>query len=271
MPELPEVETTLRGITPFVVKQRIKTINIYNASLRWPIDKVIVNELKNKIVLSTARRAKYLLLCFDNGTLILHLGMSGSLHIVEQKTPLQKHDHFEMIFSNGKSLRLRDPRRFGAVLWTHDDWQAHKFLKSLGPEPFDEMFTAEHLHKKSRNKSIPIKSFIMDGHVVVGVGNIYASESLFLAGIHPTQAAKKISLRRFGILVTAIKHILQLAIEQGGTTLKDFNSPEGKPGYFAQKLQVYGRKDLPCTTCKHPIKHRAINQRASYYCTRCQK
>ncbi len=271
MPELPEVETTLRGITPFVDKQKIKTINIYNASLRWPIDQLIANELKNKVVLNTARRAKYLLLHFKNGTLIMHLGMSGSMHIVEQKTPLQKHDHFELVFCNGKSLRLRDPRRFGAVLWTSDDWQEHKLLKSLGPEPFDENFTGEYLHKLSRKKSISIKSFIMDGHIVVGVGNIYASESLFLAGIHPTQAAKKISLNRFNTLVKSIKSILQQAIEKGGTTLKDFNTPEGKPGYFAQKLQVYGRKDLPCTICQHPIKHRVINQRATYYCTHCQK
>jgi len=271
MPELPEVETTLRGITPFIVKQKIKKINIYNASLRWPIDQIIISELKSKVILSTARRAKYLLLHFENGTLIMHLGMSGILHIVDQKTPLQKHDHFEMIFSNGKSLRLRDPRRFGAVLWTSDNWQEHKLLKSLGPEPFNENFTGEYLHKKSRKKSVSIKSFIMDGHIVVGVGNIYASESLFLAGIHPTQAAKKISLIRFKILVTAIKNILQQAIEQGGTTLKDFNSPDGKPGYFAQKLKVYGRKNLPCINCKHPIKHRVINQRATYYCTRCQK
>jgi len=271
MPELPEVETTLRGITPLIEKQKVDKINIYNPSLRWPIDLSIIKQLKNKTLVSTERRAKYLLLHFKHGTLIIHLGMSGSLRVVSQKTPLEKHDHFEIIFSNKKTLRLRDPRRFGSVLWTQDNWQEHKLIASLGPEPFDVLFTAKYLHQKSRKRNVAIKSFIMDSHIVVGVGNIYASESLFLANIHPTQAAKKISLRRFEVLVTAIQKILQQAIEQGGTTLKDFSSPDGKPGYFAQKLTVYGRKDLPCMQCGHPIKQRVINQRATYYCTHCQK
>ena len=222
-------------------------------------------------ILSVERRAKYILISTKAGTLIIHLGMSGSLRIVKSNTPFDKHDHFDLILKNGDCLRLHDPRRFGSVLWTNKPPLEHKLLCKLGPEPISELFTAAKIYKLSRKRSVTIKQFIMNGHIVVGVGNIYASEALFLAGIHPRKAAGKISLVRYEKLVTAIKKVLAAAIKQGGTTLKDFTQSDGKPGYFQQKLNVYGRKDEACTVCKKPISHCMLGQRATYYCTQCQK
>lgn len=270
MPELPEVETTLRGIKNHIEKKRVKEVNIYQEKLRWPVDKRLPSKLSDKKLLNLQRRGKYLVLEFENGALFIHLGMSGSLRILKLKSQLEKHDHFEIIFSNDKVLRLRDPRRFGAVLWTEDNWQNHKLIKSLGPEPLTDEFNTEYLYTKSRNKSLAIKSFIMDSHIVVGVGNIYASEALFRAGIHPTRASKRISKARFEALVSAIKIVLKKAISEGGTTLKDFTNAEGKPGYFTQQLNVYGKVNLPCPTCSTAIKHKVIAQRATYYCPHCQ-
>ena len=271
MPELPEVETTLRGISPHIKNKVITQVNIYNGNLRWPIDKHLNHKLADKKLLNLTRRGKYLILEFDNGSLLLHLGMSGSLRISTAKTPLEKHDHFEIIFNNKKRLRLRDPRRFGSVLWTEDDWQNHKLLISLGPEPLTDEFNLEYLYEKSRNKSVAIKSFIMNSHIVVGVGNIYASEALFRSGIHPTRQTKRISKQRFETLIIAIKEILKKAIDEGGTTLKDFTNAEGKPGYFAQQLNVYGRGDQPCHVCSTKIKNKVISQRATYFCPSCQR
>ncbi|MDH3327296.1 MAG: bifunctional DNA-formamidopyrimidine glycosylase/DNA-(apurinic or apyrimidinic site) lyase [Gammaproteobacteria bacterium] len=271
MPELPEVETTLRGIQPHINDQIVSKINIYNPNLRWPVDSTLPSILKKQPLLNSLRRGKYLVLVFNKGALLLHLGMSGSLRVLDQGSELQKHDHFEIIFKNKKVLRLRDPRRFGSVLWTTDPWETHPLIQKMGPEPLSENFTDDHLFLNSRNKTVAVKSYIMNGHVVVGVGNIYASESLFLAGINPNKAASKISKQRYLTLTHAIKAILSNAIKQGGTTLKDFSSPDGKPGYFSQQLNVYGRKAEPCQNCGKPITQKVINQRATYYCTNCQK
>jgi len=266
MPELPEVETTLLGITPHINKK-----TVYQPKLRWPIEKKLSTLLPGKKLLNLTRRGKYLILTFDNGHLLLHLGMSGSLRILKTPSALEKHDHFEIIFNNKKVLRLRDPRRFGAVLWTQKDWQKHKLIIKLGPEPLSSDFNVNYLYAKARNRSIAIKSFIMNSHHVVGVGNIYVSEALFQAGIHPTRQTQRISKQRLENLVTAIKQVLDKAISEGGTTLKDFTNANGKPGYFTQHLNVYGRKEEPCYQCNTNIKHQVIAQRATYYCPRCQR
>lgn len=270
MPELPEVETTRRGIAPHIENNIIEKIVVRNRSLRWPIPTGLDKKLTQKKINSVTRRGKYLLINTDVGTLILHLGMSGSLRIIATNTPVEKHDHFEIQFNNGICLRLRDPRRFGAVLWTQKDPLQHKLLENLGPEPLDSVFTHNHLFEKSRKRKTTVKQFIMDSKVVVGVGNIYASESLFLAGIDPQRLAGTVSKERYQILTKAIKKILRSAIKQGGTTLKDFTSSDGKPGYFKQKLKVYDRKDQPCLVCNNPIKHLSLGQRSTFYCIHCQ-
>ena len=271
MPELPEVETTVNGIKPWLVNKSIKKINVYNPSLRWPIPKDLSNNCLTQKITSITRRAKYILIHLESGaTLLLHLGMSGSLIIVNDSTPLAKHDHFEMEMNDGTILRFNDPRRFGCVLDTMD-YHNHKLIKDLGPEPLDVDFDGQYLKQKSLNKTQAIKNFIMDGHIVVGVGNIYACESLFMAGIHPNKPAGKVSLNKYTVLANTIKHVLSLAIQAGGTTLKDFINAEGKPGYFAQDLKVYGRKEKPCINCGKKILQKTIGQRSSFYCGHCQK
>lgn len=271
MPELPEVETTRCGIAPHIENNTITKVIVRNRSLRWPIPNGLNNKLKDKIITSVTRRAKYLLINTNAGSLIVHLGMSGSLRILPSTTAVEKHDHFEIQFKDGQCLRLRDPRRFGCVLWEKKDPSQHKLLINLGPEPLDETFNAALLFEKSRKRKTTIKQFIMDAKVVVGVGNIYASESLFLAGIRPTRAAGKITKKNAQDLTLAIKKILKQAIKQGGTTLKDFKSSDGKPGYFQQKLKVYDRKDKACLTCEKPIKNITLGQRSTFYCAHCQK
>lgn len=271
MPELPEVETTRRGIAPHIENNTIEKIVVRNRSLRWPIPNGLNNKLKQQKIHSVTRRGKYLLIKTEPGTLIIHLGMSGSLRIIPVNTPVEKHDHFEIQFTNGICCRLRDPRRFGAVLFTRDDPLQHKLLINLGPEPLDKEFNEQYLFEKSRKRKTTVKQFIMDSKIVVGVGNIYASESLFLAGIHPKRLAGKISRERYTLLTKAIKQILREAIQQGGTTLKDFTSSDGKPGYFKQKLKVYDRAGEPCVTCGKEITQSVIGQRSTYYCTHCQK
>lgn len=271
MPELPEVETTRSGIAPHIENNIIAKVIVRNRSLRWPIPNGLNKKLENQEILSVIRRAKYLLLKTKVGTLIIHLGMSGSLRILSTSEPVQKHDHFELQFKDGVCLRLRDPRRFGCVLWTKDDPLKHKLLTNLGPEPLDNEFSAELLFEKSRKRKTTIKQFIMDAKIVVGVGNIYASEALFLAGIHPKRLAGKITKQNAKDLTAAIKKILKQAIKQGGTTLKDFKSSDGKPGYFQQKLKVYDRKDEACVSCKKPIKQITLGQRSTFYCSNCQK
>lgn len=270
MPELPEVETTLRGIEPWVMNQEISVVNVYNSSLRWPIP-AEVNDLAGIKITDAYRRAKYLILALSNQQhLILHLGMSGVIRVVGSDEELAKHDHFELVLSNTRALRLNDPRRFGCVLLTGKDPNEHKLLKNLGPEPLLDDFNGQWLKTQSTNKQVAVKNFIMNNQVVVGVGNIYAAESLFMAGIHPKRQAKNISLKRYNNLAMIIKQVLARAIKAGGTTLNDFKNTEGKPGYFKQQLLVYGRAGEPCTACGQAIKNMIIGQRASCFCPNCQ-
>ena len=271
MPELPEVETTLRGLSPHLQGQRIKQAIVRNANLRWPIPENLSAILSKQTVRSLARRAKYLLLECDSGTLILHLGMSGSLRVLPVNTPAEKHDHFDLVLENGTLMRLRDPRRFGAVLWHAGDISQHKLLASLGPEPLLEDFNGAYLYSETRKRSAAIKLVIMDSHVVVGVGNIYASESLFHAGIRPQLPAGKLSLPRCNRLVQTIRETLSASIAQGGSTLRDFTDSDGKPGYFQQSYMVYGRTGEPCRVCNTPIKQIVQGQRSTFYCPSCQK
>ncbi len=271
MPELPEVETTCRGIEPHITGQRVNTVIVRQAKLRWPISPRLKQALPGQQVLSVTRRGKYLLLNATKGTVIIHLGMSGSLKLIDSKQAPKKHDHFDIVFTNNQTLRLHDPRRFGAVLWTTRPPLNHPLLRSLGPEPLEDDFNTDYLFQCSRNRRVAIKTFIMNSKIVVGVGNIYASEALFRSGIRPTISAGKISKPRYQRLVNAIKDVLRDAIAEGGTTLRDFTNGEGKPGYFKQKLLVYGRAGEPCTVCNKIIKHSQQNQRATYYCSHCQR
>jgi formamidopyrimidine-DNA glycosylase len=271
MPELPEVETTRRGIAPHITGQKVSDVIVRHHQLRWPIPRGLKKRLLGHKINSVARRAKYLLLGFDHGTLILHLGMSGSLRIIKANIPAEKHDHLDIALNNGKTLRLTDPRRFGAVLWTKENPEEHELLAHLGPEPLSDAFTSELLYQRSRKRNSSIKQFIMDGKVVVGVGNIYASEALFLAGISPKRIASKVSRARYDKLTATIKQVLTAAIEQGGTTLRDFVGGDGKPGYFAQQLNVYGRGGEACHVCGTAIKQIVQGQRSSYYCSACQR
>lgn len=270
MPELPEVETTRRGIEPHIQGKRVYRIIIRQPQLRWPVSEDLVPNFTGQIIQSVSRRAKYLLLETNAGTAILHLGMSGSLRIVSANLPTGKHDHVDIIFTDQTTLRFTDPRRFGAFLWTSETPEDHPLLTHLGPEPLSNDFDGEQLYELSRKRTAAVKSFIMDSQIVVGVGNIYASESLFLAGIKPTRQAGRISLSRYQKLSEAIQQVLRQAIQQGGTTLRDFVNETGKPGYFKQSLAVYGRNEEPCIRCQTPIRQIKIGQRASYYCPSCQ-
>jgi formamidopyrimidine-DNA glycosylase len=271
MPELPEVETTMNGIRPFILHQKVVDIEIRHFQLRWPVPKNLKKVLTGQIVTAVLRRGKYLLLTTKTGTLIIHLGMSGSLRILPVATLAKKHDHIDLIFANHQCLRFTDPRRFGAVLWTADDPSQHILISHLGPEPLSPAFTAQYLWQLAQGRKAPVKTFIMDGQTVVGVGNIYASEALFLAGIHPKKAAGKISIADYKKLVLAIKQVLRAAIKQGGTTLKDFVNSEGKKGYFKVHLQVYGRGGEPCLTCGNKLKDLRLGQRNTVFCSRCQR
>lgn len=271
MPELPEVETTRRGLSAHLAGLTIKDAVIRNGSLRWPIPKNLPKLLRGQIILSLKRRAKYLLMDCGTGTLILHLGMSGSLRILPANTKAEKHDHFDLILNNGTLMRLRDPRRFGAVLWHVGDVHTHPLFASLGPEPLKNNFNARYLYEATRGRSISIKQCIMDNHVVVGVGNIYANEALFRAGIKPQLAAGKLSLPRCAKLVAEIRATLNEAIKLGGSTLRDFVDTSGQPGYFQQTYWVYGRAGEPCRRCGKPIKQIRQGQRSSFFCGFCQR
>lgn len=270
MPELPEVETTLNGITPHIKGKRVTDVIVRNSKLRWPIPEELKKQLCGQKIRHTARRAKYLLLTTSNGTLILHLGMSGSLRVLPANTPASSHDHLDIVFGK-KCLRLRDPRRFGAALWCDEDPEQHPLIVRLGPEPLSEAFDGDYLFQRSRKRRIPVKSLIMEGRTVVGVGNIYANESLFLSHIHPLKASSRLTHQQCALLAEKIKQTLTAAIAQGGTTLKDFQREDGRPGYFAQRLQVYGKTGQPCPVCQKPITRKQIGQRSTFYCTRCQK
>lgn len=269
MPELPEVETTKRGLEPLIVDQKIERVHLYRNNFRWEIPKHLPITLLHQTVNRIERRGKYLLIKFDVGTLIIHLGMSGSIKVMDSKIALKKHDHFELTLMNGKCMRLNDPRRFGAVLFMVDD--AHPLLDNLGVEPLEALFHPEYLYHKSRQKQQNIKAFIMDSKVVVGVGNIYACESLHQAGINPERKAGSVSKKRYTLLTQCIRDILTRAIKAGGTSLQDFSAVDGKLGYFSQTLSVYGRENKNCTQCNGKIVRIVQNQRSSFYCKGCQK
>ncbi|MGR8921357.1 MAG: bifunctional DNA-formamidopyrimidine glycosylase/DNA-(apurinic or apyrimidinic site) lyase, partial [Gammaproteobacteria bacterium] len=251
--------------------RRVTAVRVHEPRLRRPVPRALGRLLGGQRLEGVRRRAKYLLFDFANGTALIHLGMSGSLRVVPAASPLAPHDHVEIEFGPRHCLRLRDPRRFGLVLWAGREPEAHELLQHLGPEPFDEAFSADYLRALAAGRRAPVKNFIMDARVVVGVGNIYASEALFRAGIHPSRAAGRIGHARHAALVDHIRTILGEAIEAGGTTLRDFVRNDGEPGYFRYNLKVYGRAGEPCVSCGHPITVRVIGQRSSFFCSRCQR
>jgi formamidopyrimidine-DNA glycosylase len=270
MPELPEVETVCRGVAPHIIGRTIQKVIVRQPSLRWPVPATLGDSLTGAVIQSVNRRAKYLLIATDKGTLIIHLGMSGSLRIVDSQQAIKTHDHIDFVFGKDVILRYNDPRRFGAVLWTTEPIAAHKLLKDLGPEPLLADFTGGHLHTLANNRKVPVKSFIMDSHVVVGVGNIYANEALFMAGLHPLKHAGQITLAEYDKLAACIRTALYNAIQQGGTTLRDFVNEAGKPGYFQQQLRVYGRTGLPCVQCQETLLEVRLSNRSTVFCSHCQ-
>lgn len=270
MPELPEVETIRRGIAPHLVGRRVQSVTLRRRDLRWPIPDEISDRLPGQTINAVRRRAKYLLLDTAVGTVLLHLGMSGSLRVLDGNVAIQRHDHLDVLLDSGQVLRFTDPRRFGCMLWQALD-QVHPLLATLGPEPLTDAFNGEHLFALSRGRRAPIKTFLMDQSVVVGIGNIYAAEALFAAGIDPRRAAGRIARQRYLALARGVREILQRAIRRGGTTLRDFVGPDGVPGYFLQDLLVYGREGLPCRRCGSVLRSLRLGQRASVYCPRCQR
>lgn len=271
MPELPEVETTRAGIAPYSVGRSLHGIDIWETRLRWPVPAELAECLQGATLLGLRRRAKYLLFDWDVGLMIVHLGMSGSLRLVNPTTPRKTHDHLQFLFAEDRVLRYHDPRRFGCVLWHGQNNTPHPLLAELGPEPLGPEFAGDYLHQRAAGRKVSVKHFIMDQATVVGVGNIYANEALFRAGIHPARAAGRVSRERYDHLAMAIREVLAAAITQGGTTLRDFVNGQGEPGYFAQSLAVYERAGLACVRCGEPIKQMRIGQRSSYYCGKCQR
>lgn len=270
MPELPEVETIMRGLSPQLEGSIIQNVLIRHNQLRWPIPSDLQIRLTQQKIIRLSRRGKYLLIQLVAGTLIIHLGMSGSLRILDTHIPPTRHDHLDFILSNDKLLRYNDPRRFGAILWTQDEPSTHPLLKSMGIEPLSTQFTGKYLHQHASSRKVSIKPFIMNSKIVTGIGNIYAAEALFMARIHPITPAALLSLEECERIVISIKQVLHAAITQGGTTLKDFVNSEGKPGYFSQKLHVYGRAGLPCTACGKPLYSIQLGQRSTVFCHDCQ-
>ncbi|MDR0779310.1 MAG: bifunctional DNA-formamidopyrimidine glycosylase/DNA-(apurinic or apyrimidinic site) lyase [Pseudomonadales bacterium] len=271
MPELPEVETTRRGIEPYITGKQVRGVTVRQRALRWPVPDDLDTKLSGVRVSAVRRRGKYLLFDTPRGHLLLHLGMSGSLRIAGPADAVRKHDHVDIHLAGGRSLRFHDPRRFGCLLWIDSEPEAHPLLVELGPEPLSAAFDADYLFTRSRGRSAPVKQFIMDSHIVVGVGNIYANEALFAAKLAPTRKAGGISAERYAALVDEIKQVLGRAIEVGGTTLRDFVGGDGKPGYFQQALQVYGRGGEHCRVCSAVLKEIRLGQRSTVYCSRCQK
>lgn len=271
MPELPEVETTCRGIRPHIESHKITSVDVHNGSLRWPVSDEIY-QLRDVTVTAVKRRAKYILIEIDSDKhLLLHLGMSGSLRISAPEEELRKHDHLVFHMSNGLEMRYQDPRRFGCALWVDADFESHKLFKKLGPEPLSDDFTLKLFIESCAKRDKAIKLHIMDNATVVGVGNIYACESLHIAGIHPGRSASKISKTRLEKLYNAIRMVLTRSIEQGGTTLRDFLHSDGQPGYFQQQLEVYGREGEECRSCQSLIKRITQGQRSTFYCPKCQR
>lgn len=270
MPELPEVETSRRGIAPWTEDQRVDSVIVRDRRLRWPVPAALERNLSGQTVRALSRRAKYLLFTTDAGTAMLHLGMSGSVRIVDPDEPAGRHDHVDIRFANGKALRFRDPRRFGSLLWAERP-EEHPLLRDLGPEPLDAAFDGQYLRGRARGRRVAVKPFVMNSRIVVGVGNIYANEALHHAGIHPKRAAGRVSRARMDRLAEAIRSVLERAIEAGGTTLRDFHGGDGQPGYFRTRLDVYERGGLPCRRCGETISATVLGQRATYYCKRCQR
>jgi len=271
MPELPEVETTRRGIEPHVLGRTVTRLIVRNPRLRWRVPAKLEKELAGQAIESVTRRGKYLLLATAAGTVILHLGMSGSLRVVACTFPADKYDHVDIVLDSGDCLRLRDPRRFGALLWTRDNPLRHKLLKDLGPEPLEPGFSGEYLYEKLHGRKRNIRDSLLDSRLVAGIGNIYANEALFAVGIRPTRHAGKISRVLCGRLAKAIRETLERALRAGGTTLRDFRDSRGRPGYFRQSLNVYGRENEPCRDCGTPIRTRRLGQRSAFYCPKCQR
>jgi formamidopyrimidine-DNA glycosylase len=269
VPELPEVETTRRGVEPHLIGRRVRGWTVRNAALRWPV--ALPQSLFDQVVRRVDRRGKYLLLEFDGGSLIIHLGMSGSLRVLPEQAPASKHDHVDLRFDSGKLLRLNDPRRFGSVHWQPAGAGPHWLLAGLGVEPLSEAFTGAHLKRAARGRRVPVKHLLMDGRVVVGVGNIYANEALFLAGVRPALRAGRVTLNSYQRLAASIREVLGRAIAMGGTTLRDFVDQDGQPGYFRQSLYVYGREGLPCRICGTSLAGQRLGQRATVFCPNCQR
>jgi formamidopyrimidine-DNA glycosylase len=271
MPELPEVETTRAGLEPLLQGEVIESVSIRDGRLRWPVPPDLPTLMAGAVIHGVFRRAKYLLWGTATGTCMVHLGMSGSVRVVPHADDYHKHDHVAWRLTNGREVRLRDPRRFGSVHWIEGELDDHPLLRHLGPEPLGNQFDGRWLFDRSRKKSVAVKNFIMDAKQVVGVGNIYASEALHRSGIHPSREAGRVSAARYETLASDIRKVLQAAIVAGGTTLRDFANNDGEPGYFAQRLLVYGRDGQPCETCGKKISRLVIGQRSSFFCTRCQR
>lgn len=271
MPELPEVETTRRGVEPHVVGRRIVELAVHEPRLRWRVPESVAADVKGQLVREAGRRAKYLLFKLESGTLLLHLGMSGSLRVLPADTPRLTHDHFDLLLDSGVTLRFNDPRRFGSLHYTTADPSEHPLLAHLAPEPLDDAFTADYLWRITRKRKVAIKQLLMNSTLVVGVGNIYASEALFRARIRPRRQARTLKQDEVARLARAVRTVLKLAIKVGGTTLRDYVGADGNPGYFRQKLYVYERSGKPCRVCGGPIKQIAQGQRSTYYCPVCQK
>ncbi len=271
MPELPEVETTRRGLLPHVVGRRVKGAVVRNANLRWPVTRDLNGRVRGEKVADIRRRGKYLLFDFPKGHLLVHLGMSGRLSLVASDKPVRAHDHVDIELEGHQSLRLTDPRRFGAMLWVPGPAERHVLLRSLGVEPFDPAFGGELLQRLAKGRRVAVKQFIMNGRIVTGVGNIYASEALFLAGIHPLRSIGRISRARWDRLAAAVRETLERALAAGGSTLRDYAQADGSPGYFQHESMVYGREGLPCRHCGTPIRVQRQGQRSTFYCLTCQK
>ena len=270
MPELPEVETTLRGIKPYLLGKTVTAVMVHEPRLRWPVEANLAQMVTGQTISGLNRRGKYLLLETSSGRLMIHLGMSGSLRVVRNGTARRKHDHLELLISTGKVLRFHDPRRFGSIFWLPNT-EGHELIDNLGPEPLSEDFNADYLFEASRGRRVTVKNFVMNSKIVVGIGNIYANEALFMAAILPSRVAGTISRRRYGTLVKKIKLVLTNAIESGGTTLRDFVREDGSPGYFKLELLVYGLAGEPCKSCGRILTESRVGNRSTVFCTRCQR
>jgi formamidopyrimidine-DNA glycosylase len=271
LPELPEVETTRRGLAPYVRRRRIASLSVYEPRLRWRVARDLPRRVAGQRIVRVGRRAKYLLLGLESGTLLLHLGMSGNLRAVPAATPRLTHDHFDLVLDSGLALRFNDPRRFGSLLYTSGDPNEHPLLARLGPEPFSAAFDADYLYRITRGRRVAIKQLLMNSQLVVGVGNIYASEALFRARLRPGRAASTLTRADAGRLVRGVRAVLRQALSEGGTTLRDYLGADGAPGYFRQRLYVYERRGQPCRRCGTPVRAMTQGQRSTYYCPSCQK